>query len=185
MTDIEEIQIVEDQLAAVIGRLAIEFGRLELDVAELVTAAFGVADIDSRDAVDAVLSFRQKLDLVSALASSVVSTPQQLDGVRVCIRRLGEFEEQRNSLIHAFWGLERSQAETSERNFVRSKWRSDRKKGLVRTVKPADVEGIQALTEEIIKFKRLFAGESSLYSAASYLLRGANAKRKSERQLGA
>lgn len=178
MTDMEEIQSVEDQLAAVIGRLAIEFGRLELDVAELVTAAFGVADIDSRDAVDAVLSFRQKLDLVSALAGSVVSTPQQLDEIRVCIKRLGEFEEQRNSLLHAFWGLERSQAGTSERNFARSKRRSDRKKGLVRTTKPAGVDGIQALTEEIIRFKTLFAGENSLYSAASHLLSGANAKRK-------
>lgn len=163
------IDQIQAELASAVGLLAIEFGRLELDVAELTAAALGKSDISTRDAINAVLSFRQKLDLVAALTSTRLADPAQIEEVQTCVQKLAHFEEERNGLLHAFWAFVRDEGESVPGIFVRAKARVHRKKGLTDHTKHVPAAKIRELAAEIAHFRRLFGMNGSLYHSADLL----------------
>ena len=160
---------LETELAHALGALAIQFGRLEHSVAELVGAAFGRMDIASCEAINSVVSFRQKLDIVGALAPSRITDGESLLEVQQCIKQAGLFEERRNSLLHAFWAYEPATPSSTERGLLQSRTKAHRTKGLVTSRSAAKPSDIQQLAKEIEHFRRVFGGSGSLYHAASLL----------------
>jgi hypothetical protein len=172
----EGIEELHDQLTSAVGCLAVEFGRLELDVSELASSALGRADLATRDAINAVLSFRQKLDLIGALAPARLTDPAQLTEVQVCVQRLQRFEDERNGLLHAFWTFVRDEGESAPGRFVRSKVRAHRKKGLTDHTKAVDVSDIRELANEIRKYRRIFGQQGSLYYSADLLYSASRGK---------
>lgn len=167
--DPKSVEALHTELSLAIGELAVHFGRLELDVAELVSSAFGRADIHTRDAINAVMSFRQKLDIVGALAPYRLKNPEHLAEVQQCIKTLGQFEEKRNSLLHAFWALERNPDTLSQAQFVQSRSRAHRTKGLIQSRNPSNILEIQALAKAIREFRNIFGQQGSLYFSADLL----------------
>ncbi len=169
---IEEADLEKEHLslAHAVGELAIQFGRLEWDVSELVAAAFGKADMVNRDAINSVISFRQKLDLVAVLAHARISDEEKLKEVLSCVTTLHGFEEERNSLLHAFWSRERTDTYPFRGGFLLNRTRADRKKGIKYIEKPADINAINELSKEIEYFRRIFGQEGSLYFSADILL---------------
>lgn len=168
-----EFDKLMDELTPALGELVVEFGRLELAASEFAGASLGVVGIEQRDAIDAVLSFRQKLDLIAALVPSRISKEEDRVEVRKAIARMGEFEVTRNRLLHSFWGL----GGKSEVLLVRSKRRADRKAGLICTEEGIKVEEIRRLSDDIRQFCRLFGGQGTLYHAAMHFPRaGADQK---------
>lgn len=171
-----DLETLEEELAKAIGALAIQFGRLEHSVSELVTAAFGRTDIPSLQAINSVVSFRQKLDLVAALAPARIADQEELQEVQQCVRTLARFEERRNSLLHAFWAFEPSASEPGTRSLFQKRTRAHRVKGIVPSSHPADPRAIQGLANEIAEFRRLFGGRGSLYHAADMIYKSSKGR---------
>jgi hypothetical protein len=171
-----EVEIEDIELAQAIGELAIQFGRLESSVSELVITAFGKADMESANAVSAVLSFRQKLDLVAALAPSRLTNSEHLEEVQSCIATLQRYEEKRNSLLHAFWGRELVNDYPFAGELIQSRTRAHRKKGLVHIRNEVNLTEIRALSKEIQQFRGIFGQKGSLYYCAVLMLEASKNK---------
>jgi hypothetical protein len=174
----EGIEELHNQLTCAVGSLAVEFGRLELDVSELAASALGKADLATRDAVNAVLSFRQKLDLVGALAPARLTDSVQLAKVQACLQQLQRFEDERNGLLHAFWAFVRDEGESAPGRFVRSKVRTNRKKGLTDHTKAVEFSDIRELANEIRSYRRILGQEGSLFYSADLLYSASQGKRE-------
>lgn len=144
----ERSKKAEDALAPALGRLVIVFGRLEFDLGKLVAAAVGVSDDAASDAVNAVLSFRQKLDIVAALAPERAPSPEDLLRIREAIGEMGEFEAQRNMYLHSQWGFF-----WGDHIMERRKVRAARATGLKRSAEEANVVQIESLASDIERFR--------------------------------
>ena len=162
-TDFSKNTALEIELASAVGELAIEFGRLEYNVAELVSASFGRMDLASQYSIVAVLSFRQKLDLVGSLAPSRLSDKEELAKIQACIRQLSEFEEKRNTLLHGFVGVD---FDTPDKDHYLLRTRPHRVKGYLQSRKPVDPQSIRALTFQIREFRNMFGALGALYQSA-------------------
>ena len=163
LTDFSRNTPLETEMANAVGELAIEFGRLEYNVAELVSASFGRMDLASQYSIVAVLSFRQKLDIVGSLAPSRIADKQALASVQACIRQLSEFEEKRNTLLHAFVGID---FDTPDKDHYLLRTRPHRIKGFIQSRKPVDPQTVKDLTAQIREFRNMFGPEGALYHSA-------------------
>ena len=147
-----------------LGRLAMAFGQCELAVAELTAASFGARNADARDAVNAVMSFRQKLDLVAALGVKRLTSPGADQLLQTVLAKLGYFEEQRNTLLHSKYHINVGpEMYFNPTGFSRSKQRAHRKKGLLRAWAEVDVDAINKLSREIVAYTSIFAPQGPVY----------------------
>jgi hypothetical protein len=149
-----------------IGRLAIAFGRCESAVSELVSAALGARSRDASAGINAVLSFRQKLDLIAAVGIARVSGgPGELQ-LAACIETLNSFEERRNTLLHSKYSLRLGPEDYFKlEGFARSKQRAHRKKGLVRQWVDVNVKEISELALSIERYTHSYPDRSPLTEA--------------------
>lgn len=162
------IDELEAELRPAIGMLAIEFGRCELAVSELTATALGAKGADVRDVVDAVLSFRQKLDVVAAMGRKLLSSEEDLLLLTSCLNRLQTFEEQRNTLLHSKFNIVLPPPdEDGPHGFARSKRRTSRKTGLIRTWNNVNVESIVALADELRRYCTPFGEHTPIYDLYS------------------
>jgi hypothetical protein len=158
------IDELEAEIRSAVGMLAIEFGRCELAVSELAASALGAAGADVRDVIDAVLSFRQKLDVISAMGRKVLSSKQDLKLLCSSLSRLQHFEEQRNTLLHSKFNIVLPPPDDDgPHGFARSKRRANRKAGLVRTWENVNVESIVTLADELRRFCAHFGEHTPVY----------------------
>jgi hypothetical protein len=173
---VDEAQAV---LRDALGRLAIAFGNCEVAVAEVTASALGAFDADSRDGIDAVLSFRQKLDLIAAVGVKRLASSADAPLLEEVLRTLGQFEDQRNSLLHSKYHVKLNHAMYFKpEGFERSKQRAHRKRGLLRIWSDVDPTAINALAREIMAFSDNFEPRGPVYrlydAFAKIHARGAN-----------
>jgi hypothetical protein len=184
-SDARRMDELQAELASALGLLVISFGRLEHAVSELVAACFGRVDGCSSQSIDAVLSFRQKLDLVAAMAPyRLRGQPENLVQVQYCVQKLGEIEARRNSLLHSFWAWHPDPQSPNDFAFRQTRNRTDRKKGLRYVEASADVQSIRELTAEIEHWRRLFGANESIYEVARIMEDAAHAQARDESFVG-
>jgi hypothetical protein len=136
-----------------LGRLVIAFGQCELAAAELTAVALGAGNADARDSINAVLSFRQKLDLIAAMAFKRLNDPNEAQLLSDVLTTLAGFEEERNTLLHSKYQIKLGpEMYFNPTGFSRSKQRAHRKKGLVRVWTDVDVQAIDKLSRRIASY---------------------------------
>lgn len=147
-----------------LGRLAVAFGQCEMAVSELTAASFGARNAEARDAINAVMSFRQKLDLIAALGVKRLTNPTDAKLLHAVLAKLGHFEEQRNTLLHSKYHINIGpEMYFNPTGFSRLKQRAHRKKGLLRAWTDVDIDAINKLSREIVAYTLIFEPQGPVY----------------------
>jgi hypothetical protein len=152
----QEYKERESMVATALGNVVIQFGRLEVALSDVVSAGLGDGGIEKRDIIDAILSFRQKLDVISCLVAISSYDDAMLNKARDMIKKLTEFESKRNSYIHSFWGLENS----SSSSIMRSKRKVKRKNGLIKDNELGYLDILNNFVLEIRECCEMFSSKS-------------------------
>lgn len=135
------------------------FNRLERDIGELIATFLGKGGYENRIYVDIFTSshsFAQKLDLLSSLYLHRYSgQKEQCEFFRQVIRKLGRFEELRNTYVHSWWGTKNF----GDKEFIRKKPTIKGRKGLKVSEEPSIPESISKLCEDISSFNFVILSE--------------------------
>ena len=96
-----------DKIALAIGHLVITFNRLDRDVGEVIYLLVGSYKPHIREVFTASLSFAQKVDMLSALLlEKHKEDTESAQAVKQKIKKIQDFENQRNTIMHSCWGTE-------------------------------------------------------------------------------
>ena len=132
-----------------IGHLVIRFNRLDRDLGEVIYLVVGSYKPHIREVFTASLSFAQKVDMLSALLLEKHKNNElHLQTVKQTIKKIQEFEKQRNTIMHSWWGTE----QFGDEEFISTKQRIRGGKGLVTKTLPADAEQIMRVCKDIDSF---------------------------------
>ncbi|MEE2002354.1 hypothetical protein QWY20_12900 [Alkalimonas sp. MEB108] len=138
-----------DKIAMAIGHLVIRFNRLDRDLGEVIYLVVGSYKPHIREVFTASLSFAQKVDMLSALLlEKHKNDAKHLQTVKQKIKKIQEFEKQRNTIMHSWWGTE----QFGDDEFISTKQRVRGGKGLVKNTIPADAEKIMHICSDIDNF---------------------------------
>lgn len=98
------LTIRKNQLSLWIGRLVISFNDLEYRLAQAITKEIGSDDLELSHMLLASMSYRQKVDFLSALLlKRFRDNTTQKAHIRSVISALGCAEGYRNTVLHSVW----------------------------------------------------------------------------------
>jgi len=138
-----------DKIAMAIGYLVIGFNRLDREVGEVIYLVVGSYKPHIREVFTASLSFAQKVDMLSALLlEKHKKDSESLQTVKQKIKKIKGFENQRNTIMHSWWGTE----QFGDDNFISVKKRVRGGKGLVTKTVPAEADKIMQVCSDIDSF---------------------------------
>lgn len=142
----EELSAQWGELASALGQLVISFSRLEYRITGLVACYLGDTRRSARHATGAVMSFRQMADFVLVLHDLYLGKNHKLTtNVYEVVRKMRDFEETRNRLLHSMWAIGGSE-------WLRTKAKHKRGEGLRITEEVAKPKDIAAVADEILFF---------------------------------
>ena len=138
-----------DKIAMAIGHLVMRFNRLDRELGEVIYLVVGSYKPHIREVFTASLSFAQKVDMLSALLlEKHKNDTDNLQTLKQKIKKIKDFEKQRNTIMHSWWGTE----QFGDDNFISTKQRVRGGKGLVTSTVPADADKIMQVCSDIDSF---------------------------------
>lgn len=149
----------ETQITHAIGRVVICFNRLEHALSDVVSHGLGDGSIEVRDIINALLSYKQKLDVINALMSVRLNGEQLVDARKV-LERLAEYGARRNVLVHSFYGIDALSSDA----LMMFKGRLKRKCGFKKSATSADAEELKSFATELDEITSML-GPDSVYMA--------------------
>ena len=135
-----------DEHLKAIGSIVVSFASLENAVE---TAIWALMEIDGTKGaiVTSEMSFKNMLALFSSLYLNKTNVPDEIEEMKMLIKRSTQIEDRRNAIVHSLWGVRYYK---HGQMVVRMKTTAKISKGLKRQDEELTVEALENIYEEII-----------------------------------
>lgn len=151
---------MDDERVRALGRVALQWGYLELTVSALLVRLLDTADQESGRVVASVLSFKTKLEVLGTIADRRFrGQPTVAKEFKNAVARAKQLAQTRNDVLHSAWGGVEGAGVANQKEAVRLNLSS--RKGLKMEVVPlsalhATADALEEVNNQFIPlFRRL------------------------------